>query len=196
MKDTILLLDVMSTIVYDPFAVELPAHFGVSLDELLEDKDPTAWLEFERDEIDEHEFYERFFSGERQIDGPAMKAAMREHYRWLEGMESLVGRLSDAGYEMHTLSNYPVWYQMIEEKLSLSRYLDWTFVSCKMGVRKPDPDAYMIPARELGVPPSRCLFVDDRGHNCKGAAHVGMSAIKFEEASQLERDLREHGLDF
>lgn len=191
-----LLFDVMSTIVYDPFAVELPAHFGVSLETLLEDKDPTAWLEFERDEIDEGEFFDRFFAGDRQIDGPAMKAAMREHYRWIDGMEPLLARLGEAGFAIHTLSNYPIWYEMIEEKLELSRYLDWTFVSCKMGVRKPDPDAYRIPAQHLGVDPASCLFVDDRGRNCKGAVQVGMRAIKFQSASQLEADLRAHGLEF
>lgn len=193
---TTLLFDVMSTIVYDPFAVELPAHFGVSFEKLLEDKDPTAWLEFERDEIDEGQFYDRFFRDDQKVDGPAMKAAMREHYRFLDGMEDLLGRLHAAEYSIHTLSNYPVWYQMIEEKLELSRYLDWSFVSCKMGVRKPDLDAYRIPAGELGVDPAQCLFVDDRGRNCKGAVEVGMRAIKFESASQLESELREHGLEF
>jgi hypothetical protein len=31
---------------------------------------------------------------------------------------------------MHVVSNYPVWFQWIEEKLELSRYLEWTFISC------------------------------------------------------------------
>ncbi len=54
----------------------------------------------------------------------------RTQYRFLDGMETLLTRLHAAGYEMHALSNYPVWYQIIEEKLRLSRFMDWTFVSC------------------------------------------------------------------
>jgi hypothetical protein len=46
-------------------------------------------------------------------------------------MEQLLGRLKAAGYEMHALSNYPVWHQMIEEKLRLSRFLSWTYLSCE-----------------------------------------------------------------
>lgn len=45
-------------------------------------------------------------------------------------MEDLLARLKAADYEMHALSNYPSWYLNIEKKLVLSKYLDWTFVSC------------------------------------------------------------------
>lgn len=51
-------------------------------------------------------------------------------YRWLDGMEDLVARLSKSGYEMHAVSNYPIWWQIIEDQLRLSRYMAWTFVSC------------------------------------------------------------------
>jgi hypothetical protein len=46
-------------------------------------------------------------------------------------MEALLQRLANAGAEMHAFSNYPAWWQMIEEKLQVSRYLDWTFISCQ-----------------------------------------------------------------
>lgn len=51
-------------------------------------------------------------------------------YRYLDGMESLMIRLNEAGYQLHAMSNYPVWWMLIEEKLRVSRYLKWTFVSC------------------------------------------------------------------
>lgn len=50
-------------------------------------------------------------------------------YRYLEGMEDLLARLSKGGYEIHALSNYPMWWRIIEEQLKLSRYLSWTFIS-------------------------------------------------------------------
>ncbi|MDA1267103.1 MAG: hypothetical protein O2816_18645, partial [Planctomycetota bacterium] len=55
--DPILLLDVMSTLVVDPFYQEIPAFFGLSLDELLAQKDPRAWVDFEQDAIDEATFF-------------------------------------------------------------------------------------------------------------------------------------------
>jgi FMN hydrolase / 5-amino-6-(5-phospho-D-ribitylamino)uracil phosphatase len=54
-----------------------------------------------------------------------------EQYNYLPGMETLLQHLSAAGHEMHTVSNYPIWYRWIEEKLKLSHFLPWTFVSCE-----------------------------------------------------------------
>ena len=99
-------------------------------------------------------------------------------YRFLDGIEPLLGELSAAGVPMHALSNYPVWFEMIEARLGLSRYLRWSFVSCRTGVRKPDPEAFLGAARALGVAPSRCLFVDDREKNCAGARAVGIFCVR------------------
>ncbi len=59
------------------------------------------------------------------------------------------------GYNMHAMSNYPAWWRLVEERLRLSRFLRWTFVSCRAGVRKPDPAAYAFVVQQLGVPPER-----------------------------------------
>jgi hypothetical protein len=56
--------------------------------------------------------------------------AQVESYRYLDGMEPLLLRLRDAGYTVHAMSNYPEWYRLIEDKLKVSQYLQWTFVSC------------------------------------------------------------------
>jgi FMN hydrolase / 5-amino-6-(5-phospho-D-ribitylamino)uracil phosphatase len=189
-----LLLDVMGTIVYDPFFIEVPAHFEISLEELMADKHPTAWLDFEKDLISESEFYGSFFGDCRPFDGLQMKEVMRSGYRYLDGMEELLQDLKAAGVPMHALSNYPDWYLMIEERLGLSRYLDWSFVSCRTGHRKPAAQAYSAATETLGVPPSLCVFVDDRGINCKAAAAFGMHAIKFTDAASLRMDLASLGM--
>ena len=95
---------------------------------------------------------------------------------------------------MHALSNYPEWYRWIEERLGLSRYLSWTFVSCQTRVRKPDRAAYEHAARELGVPPEQLLFVDDREVNCAGARSVGMRAVHFRgDVAELRSALEASG---
>ena len=83
---------------------------------------------------------------------------------------------------------------MIEEKLGLSRYLEWSFVSCNTGHRKPEPEAYLGPARTLGLAPSECLFVDDRPVNVEGAIAAGMPGVVFTDAVTLRADLARHGL--
>ena len=116
-----LLLDVMSTLIYDPFFVEVPAFFQCSLQELIRDKDAHAWLDFEKNQCTEEEFFSRFFGDGRHIDGHGMKDCMRRNYRFLDGIEPLLQELKDRQIPMYTLSNYPHWYTMIEEQCQLSR---------------------------------------------------------------------------
>jgi HAD superfamily hydrolase (TIGR01509 family) len=190
----ILLLDVMETLVSEPFRAEIPALFGMSSEELLATLDLDAWLEFEKGRISEVEYVGRLFADRRAVDGQLLRSCVRNAYRWLEGMEELLAELKQAGFQMHALSNYPVWYQLIDESLQLSRFLDWTFVSCLTGVRKPAPDAYLRAASTLGVEPQRCLFIDDRRVNVDAARAVGMDAILQRDAPGLRRELAERGL--
>jgi HAD superfamily hydrolase (TIGR01509 family) len=189
-----ILLDVMGTLVYEPFWVEVPAALGMSLEQLLEVKHPRAWVDFELGVIDEDTLRERFFADGRSYDHDGLRRAMRDAYCFLDGIETLLGELNERGHELHLLSNYPCWYQLIEERVALSRYAAWSFVSCEMGVRKPDPEAYLTAARALGAEPSELVFVDDRQGNCDAAAALGIDAIRFEDAKQLRQALRERGL--
>ena len=195
-RDPILLLDVMDTLVYDPIFVDVPRALGMSLRELFERSDPNAWPAFERNEIDEGTYFQRFRCDGlgRPFDGKLLIRAMRAGYRWLDGIEPLLDELRAAGVPMHALSNYPSWYRFIEEKLAVSRYVEWSFVSCRTGVRKPEPEAYLGAARELGVSPSDCIFVDDREGNCDAARVVGMRALQFANADALRGDLTALGV--
>ena len=191
----VLLFDVMSTLVYDPIHREIPAFFDLSLEELYEHKHPTAWVEFERGEMSEQAFYDCYFPGRAEsIDGAALRRLLYDSYRWIDEMQPLLAGLADADLEIHTLSNYPTWYEIIEDKLRLSRYLQWTFVSCLTGVRKPDERAYRRVLTTLDIAAENCLFVDDRAINCEAARKLGMDAILFRDATDLRDALRRRKL--
>jgi FMN phosphatase YigB (HAD superfamily) len=189
----IVLFDVMDTLVVDPFRVHIPAFFGLELSELLAQKHPTAWVDFEKGLIGEAEYAGRMFADGRTVDPSALAAHVRDAYRWVEGIEPLLAELSRAGVEMHALSNYPVWYRMIEERLGLSRFVSWRFVSCETGHRKPDAEAYLNAAKRLERDPEGLLFVDDRKVNCDAARAVGMRAHRFTKAAALRAELVELG---
>jgi putative hydrolase of the HAD superfamily len=72
----------------------------------------------------------------------------------------------------------------------LRQYLAFTFTSCYMGLRKPDPKIYNRALGILGKAPERSLFIDDRLENVAGAQSIGMKAIRFTGADALRRDLR------
>jgi len=110
--------------VYDPFFVDVPKFLGMdSVNELYKIKDGSAWLAFERGECSEDELLRDFFLDRREWDGKGMVEMLNEEYRWLPGMEDIVRCLAAQGYEQHVLSNYPVWWTNIEEKLRISRYV-------------------------------------------------------------------------
>jgi FMN hydrolase / 5-amino-6-(5-phospho-D-ribitylamino)uracil phosphatase len=176
---TVLLWDAMDTLVRDPFRDAMPAFFEMTLEEMLAAKHETAWGRFEVGELTELAFLATFFRDGRAYDTEGFKACVQRAYAWIDGIPELLGELRARGAAMHMLSNYPEWYRWIDERLGVSSYVPWTFVSCRTGVRKPDAAAYRGAARALGVEPSACLFIDDRAGNCKAAREVGMGAIHF-----------------
>lgn len=190
----LILFDVMNTLVYDPIEREIPRFFDTTQSALFDEKHPHAWQQFESGRISETTFCRIYLPDRpRPVDRSALRDVLFDAYCWLEGMESLVALLSEH-FPLYALSNYPVWYELIEEKLKISRFLDWRFVSWNTGLRKPDPRAFEHAASDLEVPPHRCLFVDDRTDNCRAAHEVGMEAIRFENADQLADELTRRGL--
>jgi HAD superfamily hydrolase (TIGR01509 family) len=190
----VLLLDVMGTLVHDPIFDAVPAFFGSDVRGLFRRLDPEAWYAFERGELDEAAFFRVWMRDPLPFDPRALRACLRGAYRFLDGVEPLLADLRAANVAMHALSNYPEWYALIEEVVGLSRYVPWSFVSCRTGVRKPAPEAYLGAAGALGVPPARCLFVDDRADNVAAAAAVGMPGLVFTDAARLRADLAARGL--
>ena len=109
----VVLFDVMSTLVYDPFRHEMPAFFGMSLERMMAEKHPTAWIDFELGRLDEPAFLGSFFADGRSFDHEGFVEAVASAYRFLPGIEPLLSELGERGTEMHVLSNYPSWYQLI-----------------------------------------------------------------------------------
>jgi HAD superfamily hydrolase (TIGR01509 family) len=190
----VLLLDVMGTLVHDPFFDAMPAFFGLPFREMLAQKHPSAWVEFELAERTEEALLRDFFADGRAFDHQAFLARVTEAYALLPGIEPLLEALSRANVPMVAFSNYPAWYRRVEHRTALSRFLEWRFVSCETGRRKPEREAYVHAAETLGVAPSACVFVDDREVNCVAAREVGMDAVVFEDAAQLRAALVARGL--
>lgn len=157
------------------------------------------WVRFEHGEISEDELVANFFKDGRFVDKGKLVQMMCDSYKYIDGIEDILYRLNRSGYEIHAFSNYPVWYQFIEEKLQLSKYLQWTYVSCEgplKGKRKPKAESFECVIEHSQRKPRDLLFVDDRDPNIAAAMDAGLEAIHFKNASQLERDLKIKGLTF
>ena len=189
-----LLFDCMDTLVKDPFWTAFPEFFGKPLDALMKEVTPDAWPRFERGEMTEAQWLGAAFADGRDIDGDALKARLYEGYGYIDGIEALLAELCAVSVPMHVLSNYPVWYTMIEQKLRISQYMPWTFVSWNTGVRKPDSGAYLGPVGVLGIEAQDAIFIDDRQSNVLAAERAGLLGIVFENVPQLRADLAALGV--
>ena len=49
--------------------------------------------------------------------------------------------------------------------------------SCQVGIRKPEPDIYLLICEKLSLTPSSCLFLDDHPANVEAAIAVGLDAL-------------------
>lgn len=69
--------------------------------------------------------------------------------------------------------------------LGIGDLADHVVSSAVEGVAKPDPEIYRIAAARAGVPPDRCLVVDDRQENVDAAVALGMTGVLFREPADL-----------
>lgn len=188
-------VDVMDTLVVDPFSRGMAHHFGFDTfaDFLAAKKDGT-WVQFELGRMTEEELSREFFRDpERRVDINAFKRFLRDSYQLVPGMADLLEILRESQIEVHAFSNYPMWYLLVEEKLRLQqRGVKWTYVSAVEGARKPDRDAYLRVARNANVHVRDCVLLDDRKVNCEAALEAGFrAAVLFESAAQAEAELRQ-----
>jgi len=140
-----------------------------------------TYMAHERGEIDAAAFYQAqraalgidltdadFEAGWQRVFGPEIAPTV-----------ALLPRLA-ARIPIHLFSNtnkvhHDYWKRRYAQAL---RPLQRQFISCEMGLRKPDAAAFEAVARELGVPLERILFFDDTAANIEGARAAGMRAVR------------------
>ena len=93
-----------------------------------------------------------------------------------------IGALNNEARETH---EYRV------KTFGLHNFFQYTFASCYMGIRKPDPKIYQRALAILGVTPEHSLFIDDRLENVAAAAAAGMKAVRFTGEAELRNQLAE-----
>jgi putative hydrolase of the HAD superfamily len=78
--------------------------------------------------------------------------------------------------------------QYLDQRLAIRGYFDATFVSCELGVRKPDAGFFHVVRAAL---PGRILaFWDDRPENVQAAKECGWSAFVFENVATFSSEVK------
>jgi putative hydrolase of the HAD superfamily len=113
-------------------------------------------------------------AGVPEVEAEGLLGRMFSGMREETGMTGALLRARAAGLKTALLSNswgneYPRerWHELFDE----------TVISGEVGMRKPEPEIYLLVAERLGVTPQECVFVDDIATNIRGAAAVGMVGV-------------------
>lgn len=186
-------LDLMDTVVTDPFREALRAAVDVELEELHARRSPELYPALERGEIDEADYWSHHASIGIGVDPARFHAVRRAGTRWLPGMRQLLDDLDGAVLRVGA-SNYPRWIDELAEQLLVGRF-ERVLASCDLGCRKPDVAFYERLLDELGLEAGEVAFVDDRPANVEAAASLGMAARRFRGSGDLRRWLRGLGVD-
>jgi putative hydrolase of the HAD superfamily len=106
-------------------------------------------------------------------------------------MTEWVRLLKEAGMTTALLSNMQHDMSAYARKnFGWLKEFDHLFLSCEVGLVKPDPAIFHHCIARMGVAPEETLFVDDREGNVSSARAVGIKAIRFRTVEQLREELR------
>ena len=97
---------------------------------------------------------------------------------------ALVARCRAAGLRTAVVSNAEG-----PPRPGLAGLVDVVLLSGETGVRKPDPEAFLLAARRLGVAPERCVLVDDLPANVRGAVAAGMTGVLHTSCARTAEEL-------
>ena len=161
-----------------------------------ENPDTNAWAKFESNSITIDVFNDLFLK-EAKTKGFDIKG--RDIIKLLKGSirENMVSFLRElkSDFKLGCITNNvkPSSEENTdnETKEAMSIF-DHVIESSIVGIRKPNPEIYMMSCDALNVSPDQCIYLDDLGINLKPARELGMTTIKViqpEDAIQEVRNL-------
>lgn len=96
----------------------------------------------------------------------------------LPGAREWLERLRDEGWRQAIASSAPVHnIGIIVEACGIAGYFGAIAGYENVAQGKPSPDVFLLAATRLGVPPARCIVIEDAAHGVDGAHRAGMRAI-------------------
>jgi len=109
--------------------------------------------------------------------------------------ESLLERLA-ARYRLLLLSNTnAIHFEMLRRSYEpLLRHFHHLILSYEVKAMKPQREIYEAALRVAGCRPEECFYTDDIAAYVEGARQLGIDAVQFESAGQIERELRSRGV--
>lgn len=137
------------------------------------------------------------------IPAPTNRQVVQAYCSMADGIPpyrlDLVRQLAREGYHVCALSNTnPVHWNycrryFIEAGYVPEELFEHVWLSCDLGLVKPDPEIFRVVLQQSGFEADQTLFVDDNQHNCDVAEQLGIHTfcppIRSDWTGQIRRYL-------
>ena len=171
------------------------AQAGVPMETIKSRYRVDAWYEqHERGEIDAAEYFDALRDtldisiSDEQFAAGWNAIFETEIAGMFELIQSLSTRLPVYAFSNSNALHQKFWERKYAKTLGLFRHV---FVSCDLGLRKPEAAAYRHVTACIGSEPENVLFFDDTRENVDGAREIGMSAVQVRSLADVRANVRE-----
>ncbi|XP_071846309.1 bifunctional epoxide hydrolase 2-like [Apostichopus japonicus] len=170
------------------------------------EKPGDSFFRLERGELSVTQFCDQFErrcqTYAKQVDFklPSSFSAQKLYFNFShtfpdEEMLNAVAILKEKGIKICLLTNNFVddtSYRGVSAQkfLPLRLIFDEIIESCRMGIRKPNPEIFLEACRRLQAKPNETVFLDDLRENVKAARKLGMKTILVKSSNQALRELK------
>jgi epoxide hydrolase-like predicted phosphatase len=140
-------------------------------------RDPSCrelLIGLETGKLDEEEFEVRF-AEILGVSSPKLIERLMGDSKPDEAMVAAVASARRQGIRTGLISNS--WGTRRYDRAQLAELFDGVVISGEVGIRKPSPEIYELGAREIGLEPADCVFVDDLPFNLTPAEELGMATV-------------------
>lgn len=108
----------------------------------------------------------------------------------------ILHKLKNKGFKLLALTNWSAeTFPVALKKYEFLKLFEGIVVSGEIKMLKPFKEIYLYTLEKYKLNSSKCLFIDDRLSNVKGAINCGIKSIQFKSPSQLIIDLKETGIE-
>ena len=80
------------------------------------------------------------------------------------------------------------------DRMSILKEFDVVVEGRTDGLYKPDPEAYLLMVKRMGMEPSDIVFIDDQPVNIEGARSIGMVCVHLDPTNPEAGFLEARGL--
>lgn len=109
-------------------------------------------------------------------------------------VHALASRLKGR-YRTAVLSNINILhYEYLKKEFNIFGAFHKVFVSCELGLVKPNPQIYQKALAQLGVSAAETFYTDDRAELIESAQELGIKSFVFRGVEQLQQDLKKAGV--